>query len=125
MSNEKDKIREFLDKEFEEKKKPTALQVLAKRTGKSLEELKNLQDEFCRQLKEKEVFKNKSMKLVKHKAILLLYKYLGQLECPQCGHSGSDIKMVEDKSKVLSYEGHVPIYGMKCVCKKCGYEWRL
>jgi hypothetical protein len=123
MGREKEKIKKFLDKEFEEKKKPTALEVLAERTDKSLEELKDLQEEFCRQLKEREDFKNKSMMFLKKKTIPLLFKYLGQHVCPFCGSYGSDIKEVEDKSKILSYEGRVPLYRTKYVCKKCGYEW--
>ncbi|MEX2716360.1 MAG: hypothetical protein Q6370_008670 [Candidatus Sigynarchaeota archaeon] len=41
--------------------------------------------------------------------------------CPMCGNI--DIKNVEDKTRVLSYVGHVPIYGKKHICKKCSYEF--
>jgi chromosome segregation ATPase len=41
--------------------------------------------------------------------------------CPMCG--STDIKNVEDKNRVLSYVGHVPIYAKKRVCKKCSYEF--
>jgi len=40
-----------------------------------------------------------------------------------CGSVGGDIKTVEDKTKVLSYVGHIPMYAKKHVCKKCGYEF--
>jgi DNA repair exonuclease SbcCD ATPase subunit len=46
-----------------------------------------------------------------------------RVTCPMCGAVGSDIKTVEDKSKVLSYIGHIPMYAKKQVCKKCGYEF--
>ncbi|NMC08457.1 MAG: hypothetical protein GYA24_24830 [Candidatus Lokiarchaeota archaeon] len=41
--------------------------------------------------------------------------------CPMCGNI--DIKNVEDKTRVLSYVGHVPIYAKKHICKKCSYEF--
>ncbi|MHA2120547.1 MAG: hypothetical protein ACW990_04990 [Promethearchaeota archaeon] len=46
-----------------------------------------------------------------------------RITCPMCGAVGHDIKTVEDKSKVLSYVGHIPMYAKKHVCKKCGYEF--
>ena len=46
-----------------------------------------------------------------------------RITCPMCGAVGSDIKTVEDKKKVLSYVGHIPMYAKKHVCKKCGYEF--
>ncbi len=46
-----------------------------------------------------------------------------RLMCPSCGATGKDIKSEEDKTKVLSYVGHKPMYAKKNVCKKCGYEF--
>ena len=46
-----------------------------------------------------------------------------RLMCPSCGSIGKDIKSEEDKTKVLSYVGHKPMYAKKNVCKKCGYEF--
>jgi chromosome segregation ATPase len=46
-----------------------------------------------------------------------------RLICPNCGAVGRDIKSEEDKSKVLGYIGHTPMYAKKNVCKKCGYEF--
>jgi len=47
-----------------------------------------------------------------------------RLMCPSCGAIGKDINQnVEDKTKVLSYVGHKPMYAKKNVCKKCGYEF--
>ena len=46
-----------------------------------------------------------------------------RLMCPSCGAVGKDIKAEEDKTKVLSYVGHTPMYAKKNVCKKCGYEF--
>jgi len=43
--------------------------------------------------------------------------------CPMCGSVGRDVKQIEDKTKVLSYVGHIPMYAKKHVCKKCGYEF--
>jgi chromosome segregation ATPase len=41
--------------------------------------------------------------------------------CPMC--SSVEIKHVEDKTRVLSYIGHMPMYAKKNQCRKCGYEW--
>ncbi len=46
-----------------------------------------------------------------------------RVKCVNCGAVGKDIKVVEDKSKVLSYMGNIPMYAKKHVCKKCGYEF--
>jgi chromosome segregation ATPase len=46
-----------------------------------------------------------------------------RLVCPSCGARGKDLKVEEDKSKVLGYVGHAPMYGKKNVCKKCSYEF--
>ena len=46
-----------------------------------------------------------------------------RVTCPMCGAVGGNIKQTEDKSKVLSYVGHIPMYAKKHVCKKCGYEF--
>lgn len=46
-----------------------------------------------------------------------------RLTCPSCGAVGKDLKSEEDKTKVLSYIGHKPLYAKKNICKKCGYEF--
>jgi len=46
-----------------------------------------------------------------------------RLVCPKCGARGKDLKVEEDKSKVLGYVGHSPLYSKKHVCKKCGCEF--
>ncbi|TKJ23571.1 MAG: hypothetical protein CEE43_02610 [Promethearchaeota archaeon Loki_b32] len=43
-----------------------------------------------------------------------------RLICPKCGARGKDLKVEEDKSKILGYVGHSPMYGKTNVCKKCG-----
>lgn len=43
-----------------------------------------------------------------------------RLICPKCGARGKDLKVEEDKSKILGYVGHSPMYGKNNVCKKCG-----
>jgi chromosome segregation ATPase len=42
-----------------------------------------------------------------------------RLMCPSCGAVGKDIKTEEDKSKILGYIGHKPMYSKQNVCKKC------
>ncbi len=46
-----------------------------------------------------------------------------RLVCPRCGARGKDLKVEEDKSKVLGYVGHSPMYGKTNVCKKCGEKF--
>ncbi|MFX1379810.1 MAG: hypothetical protein ACFFA4_12040 [Promethearchaeota archaeon] len=46
-----------------------------------------------------------------------------RLVCHNCGARGKDLKVEEDKSKVLSYVGHSPLYAKVNVCKKCGYKF--
>ena len=46
-----------------------------------------------------------------------------RLICSSCGAVGKDIKTGEDKSKVLGYIGHSPMYGKINVCKKCGQKF--
>ena len=46
-----------------------------------------------------------------------------EITCPMCSAVGGKIKIIEDKSKILSYVGHIPMYAKKHVCKKCGYEF--
>jgi len=43
-----------------------------------------------------------------------------RLRCPSCGAVGKDIKEEENKSKILDYIGHTPIYAKIRLCKKCG-----
>ena len=42
-----------------------------------------------------------------------------RLMCPSCGAVGKDIKTEEDRSKILGYIGHKPMYSKQNVCKKC------
>jgi small GTP-binding protein len=53
---------------------------------------------------------------------VLVVKKLGTKVCPICSTSLRNIKSVEDKSKILGYLGHLPLYAIKLVCKKCGHE---
>jgi hypothetical protein len=46
-----------------------------------------------------------------------------RLKCSKCGSVGKDIKLVEDKSKALSYVGNMPMYAKIKVCKKCGFQF--
>ncbi|MFX1477653.1 MAG: coiled-coil domain-containing protein [Promethearchaeota archaeon] len=51
------------------------------------------------------------------------YKSEERLICPNCGSVGKDIRVEEDKTKVLGYIGHSPMYGKINVCKKCGSKF--
>lgn len=57
----------------------------------------------------------------------LVIKKLSTIVCPICSTSLRNIESVEDKSKILGYIGHVPLYAIKLVCEKCGHEkiWNL
>ena len=46
---------------------------------------------------------------------------LSRIECPKC--KDLNVKEVEDKSKVVAYFNHKPVYKKKCVCRQCTYEW--
>ncbi len=46
-----------------------------------------------------------------------------RLKCVKCGSVGKDIKVVEDKSKPLSYVGNMPMYAKHHMCKKCGNQF--
>ncbi|MFX1444710.1 MAG: hypothetical protein ACFFHV_14955 [Promethearchaeota archaeon] len=46
-----------------------------------------------------------------------------RLKCSKCGSVGKDIKVVEDKSKALSYVGNIPMYAKYHVCKRCGFQF--
>jgi rubrerythrin len=40
-----------------------------------------------------------------------------------CPAVGKNIREVEDRKKILYYNGPLPMYAKKYVCKICGYEW--
>jgi DNA repair exonuclease SbcCD ATPase subunit len=46
-----------------------------------------------------------------------------RIVCPKCGNK--DLKVENDKSKVLTYTDGVPIYAKKYVCKRCMNEFRV
>ena len=46
-----------------------------------------------------------------------------RLKCPKCGAAGKDIKLVDDKTKPLSYVGNMPMYAKIKVCKKCRHNF--
>ena len=46
-----------------------------------------------------------------------------RLKCSKCGAAGKDIKLVEDKTRPLSYVGNMPMYAKIKVCKKCGHTF--
>jgi len=52
------------------------------------------------------------------------YSYETRIICPMCQAVGKTIKEVEDKSTILYYNGTIPMYAKKYVCKSCGYNWK-
>ncbi|MHA1238919.1 MAG: hypothetical protein ACTSSJ_06790 [Candidatus Odinarchaeia archaeon] len=44
-----------------------------------------------------------------------------RLKCPKC--NSYNVVQMENKSKVLAYASHIPIYAKKYVCQDCKYEW--
>ena len=88
------------------------------------EELQSLQ----KLVEEKEkIIEDQKIKLEKVEAELSTFKPLEldlegkkRLRCPSCGAVGKDIKEEEDKSQILGYSGHSPIYAKIRLCKKCG-----
>lgn len=50
-------------------------------------------------------------------------KLKDRVYCPSCGAFGKDIRVMDDKSNVLYYQGQTRIYGKKRICKKCGTEF--
>jgi chromosome segregation ATPase len=57
---------------------------------------------------------------IKFKPLELDLEGKKRLRCPSCGAVGKDIKEEEDKSQILGYSGHSPIYAKIRLCKKCG-----
>ncbi len=99
---------------------------------KNLDEKESKIKELTESLAEKEkALKERTAKLEKVETELSALKpttpteYTSEerLVCPNCGARGKDLKVEEDKSKVLGYVGHSPMYGKKNVCKKCSYEF--
>lgn len=79
------------------------------------EKLVNSQRLYIEQIEEKEETNNQLDK----------FQTFGEhrITCPLCHATGSDIKEVEDRNKILDYYDHKPIYAKKRECKKCGYKF--
>ncbi|MFW9818090.1 MAG: hypothetical protein ACFFE5_00655 [Candidatus Thorarchaeota archaeon] len=99
---------------------------------KNLAEKESKINELNESLAEKEnVLNEQSIKLEKAESELSALKPAAPKEytseerliCPNCGARGKDLKVEEDKSKVLGYVGHSPLYAKINVCKKCGYKF--
>jgi ribosomal protein S27AE len=46
----------------------------------------------------------------------------GQIKCSKCG--STNINQSSNKSKIISYASHFPIYAKKYTCNNCGNEWQ-
>ncbi len=46
-----------------------------------------------------------------------------RIKCPKCG--SHRVKQIEDKSRVLSYVAHRPIYAKIYLCGDCGHKFDL
>ncbi|MFX0098450.1 MAG: hypothetical protein ACFFCS_02640 [Candidatus Hodarchaeota archaeon] len=55
--------------------------------------------------------------------VAVVAKSADRIVCPKCG--GVKIKPEEDKNRVLTYMGGVPLYAKKYVCRDCQYEFRV
>ena len=47
-----------------------------------------------------------------------------RITCPKCQAVGKSIRKVDDREKILSYHGNIPMYAKKYICKTCGHEWK-
>lgn len=45
-----------------------------------------------------------------------------RIKCPKC--NSYNVIQMPDKSNVITYMSHTPIYGKKYVCQDCKYEWK-
>ena len=93
-----------------------------------LQELRNKIDEKNRILEEKTIHLKKveeELEELKPPDLeKLFYSYEARNRCPNCSAVGKYIKEIDDKDKVLSYVGNIPMYAKKYVCKNCKYEWK-
>ena len=142
LEDTKGKISEFENKAYELDKLNSEVYDLKKTVTLKDDELNKLNvevDELKQEIaklndnfKEKEkVFDEQKDKLEKAEIELSTLKpaepteYTSEerLICPKCGARGKDLKVEEDKSKVLGYVGHSPMYSKTNVCKKCGEKF--
>ena len=122
----------LLNKELEEVKDKLNLELIEK--TKSLAQKKCEINELQKELDEKnKEIETKSIHLQDLELELevlkpldidtLTYSYDSRIKCPRCDSVGKYVQKVDDKNKVLSHIGSIPMYAKKYVCKKCTYEW--
>ena len=87
------------------------------------EALQKKDDNLARQLSRIEAIELELKTFKKHEILAEDTSGGERLKCIQCGAAGKDIKLVEDKTKVLSYVGNMPMYAKIRVCKKCGFQF--
>ena len=106
-------------------KKTEELNNFISEKDSKIDEFTNLLSEKEKVIEEQEASLNKvEVELTELKpAAPTEYASDDRLICPSCGAVGKDIKAEEDKSKVLSYIGHSPMYSKINVCKKCGQKF--
>lgn len=128
-ANELDKLESEV---YDLKKTVTLKDDESNKLNAEVDELKQEVAKLNDNLKEKEkAFEEQRAKLEKSETELSALKpaepteYTSEerLVCPKCGARGKDLKVEEDKSKVLGYVGHSPMYSKTNVCKQCGEKF--
>ena len=128
-ANELDKLNSDV---YDLKKTVTLKDDESNKLNAEVDELKQEVAKLNDNLKEKEkAFEEQRAKLEKSETELSALKpaepteYTSEerLICPKCGARGKDLKVEEDKSKVLGYVGHSPMYSKTNVCKQCGEKF--
>jgi ribosomal protein S27E len=46
---------------------------------------------------------------------------MSEVKCSKCG--SRNVSQTNDKTRILSYASHIPLYAKKFVCNGCGNEW--
>ena len=122
----------LLNKELEDVKENLNLELIEK--AKSLAQKKCELNELQKELDEKnneietqsKHLQSLELELEESKPLdrdTLSYSYDSRIKCPRCDAVGKYVKKVDDKNKVLSRIGNIPMYAKKYICKKCTYEW--
>ena len=116
-----EEINNSLNKEIDDLK--NKISIVEKENAKLTSQLVELNNLLLQKDSEIEELKAKLFELQPPDILTGEVTAEARVKCVNCGAVGKDIKVVEDKTKVLSYMGNIPMYAKKHVCKKCGYEF--